>query len=58
MLATYKFRSLDFFTDLASGGKLIMKGKIPFIPKQIEGIEDVWELFEKVKSKEGKRVKG
>lgn len=51
MLAVYKLRSLDFLTDLVSGFKLIMKGKIPFLPRQIEGIEEVRDLVEKAKSK-------
>ena len=47
MLAGYKLRSKELFTDMSAAVKLIMKGKIPFIPKKIEGIEEVRELFEK-----------
>jgi len=43
----YMIRSLDIIGNIPSAATLLSKGKIPFIPKQIDGIEEIWELFEK-----------
>ena len=47
MLIDYKLRSKDFFTDLFSGMKLILKGKIPFIPTFIKGRQEIKRIFER-----------
>ncbi len=49
----YMFRTLDLFSPLPSGLTLIAKGKIPFIPKQMEGIEEIRKLYEKAYKTKG-----
>ncbi len=47
MLGLYKLRSLDLFTDLIPGIKLMLKMKIPFIPTLIKGAGEVRGMFKK-----------
>lgn len=42
----YMARSLDMLSNAVSGVLLISKGKLPFIPKQIEGIEEIRKLYD------------
>ena len=42
----YIARSFDV-ASMVSGPALLLRGKLPFIPKKIEGIEEVQELFAK-----------
>ena len=53
----YMLRSLDIVGNIPSAVTLVSKGKIPFIPKQIEGIEELWELYEKAYKTKG-QLKG
>ena len=46
MLGLYKLRSMDLMSDLDSGLALILRGKIPFIPKRIKGTSNVHRIFE------------
>ena len=41
----YMLRSLDFFTNMASGIALMIRGKLPFIPIQIKGIKEIKKLY-------------
>ena len=50
----YMFRSGDLFSNLGSGMALMARGKLPLIPGQIKGIEDIWELYEKGYGGKGK----
>ena len=45
----YMLRSLDVFSPMPSGVALISRGKLPFIPRRIEGIEELRSVFEKVR---------
>ena len=49
----YMLRSLDFFSNMGSGIALMLRGKLPIIPKQIRGIEEIWKLY-----REGYKTKG
>jgi heterodisulfide reductase subunit C len=51
MLGLYKLRSMDFFTDLVPGVKLMLKMKIPFIPTLIKGAGEVRKMFKKTYDK-------
>ena len=51
MLAIYKLRSMELLTDMGAAVKLILKGKIPFIPIPIRKVRQVWKLFRKVKAR-------
>ena len=51
MLALYKVRSLALLTDMGAAVKLILRGKIPFIPMPIKKVREVWSLYKKVFSK-------
>ena len=44
----YMGRSFDIVSNIVSGVKLILKGKIPFIPKPIKGVKNVRGLFKRV----------
>jgi heterodisulfide reductase subunit C len=48
MLAFYKLRSLELLTDMGAAVKLILKGKIRFIPTPIRKVKQVWELYRRV----------
>lgn len=45
MLAEMKFRTRDFFSDLAIGIKMFIKGKIPLMPHKIKGIDEIRRMF-------------
>lgn len=46
MLAIYKMRSLDLFSDMGAGLRLVIRGKIPLIPRRIRGAAQVKRIFE------------
>lgn len=41
----YMLRSFDLFSNMASGIKLFSRGKLPFFPKKIGGIDEIRKLF-------------
>ena len=45
MLAEYKLRSRDLFTDLDLGALLFLKGKIPILPERVKDMGQVKELY-------------
>jgi heterodisulfide reductase subunit C len=45
MLAEFKMRTKDFFSDLSLGLKMFLKGKIPFMPKKIKGLQEIKRMF-------------
>jgi len=47
MLAEYKLRSRDLFSDLGMGLRLILKGKLSFMPERIKRLGEVKALYEK-----------
>ena len=46
MLAEFKIRTKDFFSDLKLGIKMFLKGKIPLKPHTIKGIREIKRMFE------------
>lgn len=46
MLAEFKMRTKDFFSDLKLGLKMFLKGKIPIKPHTIKGIKEIKRIFE------------
>jgi len=44
----YMLRSLQILPNMPAGLALIARGKLPFIPRQIKGIDEIWRLYEKV----------
>jgi heterodisulfide reductase subunit C len=51
MMVEYKLRSGDYWTDLVSGLKLIMKGKFPLLPRRIKGMDSIREIYRKAQKK-------
>jgi len=51
MLMAYKLKSKDFFSDMAIGLKLFLKGKIPLFPVKVKGLDQVKKIFEKTYDK-------
>jgi len=45
MLAEYKLRSRDLFSDLDLGALLLLKGKISLLPERIKALDQVRELY-------------
>ena len=58
MLAIYKLRSLELLTDMGAAVKLILKGKIPFVPMPIRKVKEVWKLYRNIDAKAEKRKSG
>ena len=49
MIAGYKLRSGDFFTDMGLGLQMMKRNKIKFFPTRIKGTREVKALFRKSK---------
>jgi heterodisulfide reductase subunit C len=43
----HMIRSLDIFSNLPQGLLLMSRAKLPFIPRQIKGIKEIWRLYGK-----------
>jgi heterodisulfide reductase subunit C len=43
----YMIRSLDLFSNLPSGIPLMLRGKLPIMPRQIKGIDELREMVDK-----------
>jgi len=50
MLAEYKLRSRQLFTDLLLGAKMFLKGKLALIPEVIKGRREIKEIFKKTRT--------
>lgn len=53
MIADYKRRSLKFFQDVLLAPKLLMRGKLHFIPHRIQGAKAVRRIFDRALEKKG-----
>ena len=49
MIAGYKFRSGDLFSDLGMGFQMMKRGKIKFLPHRIKDTGEVRAMFRKKK---------
>jgi heterodisulfide reductase subunit C len=45
MIGLYKLRSRTYFDDLAMGGRMIAKGRLPLLPQVIRGRRQIGRLF-------------
>jgi len=45
MLAVFKLKTRDFFTDVGAGLKLFLKGKIPILPSSVKAKGEVDRIF-------------
>ena len=54
MLASYKIRSGDLFSDMGLGLSMMGKGKISFKPHSIKGKLEIKEIFERAKKEKKK----
>jgi len=55
MLAAYKLRSRDFFSDVAKAPKMLAKGKISLLPSRSASAGEVQKVFERAEEEEKKR---
>jgi heterodisulfide reductase subunit C len=53
MIADYKRRSLKFFQDVLLAPKLLVRGKLHFIPHRIQGAKAVRRIFDRALEKKG-----
>lgn len=51
MLLAFKWATKDFTTDVGVGLKLFAKGKIPLLPKSIQGKAEIAKIFGEAKGK-------
>ena len=49
----YMVRSLDLFSNMGTALGLMPRGKFPLMPKQIEGIEEIRQLFDRAYKTKG-----
>ena len=42
---SYMLRSMDLFSNIPTGIKLFLKGKLPIIPRRIKGIGEIQRLY-------------
>jgi heterodisulfide reductase subunit C len=47
LMGLYKPLSRDLFSDIPTGLKMILKGKIPLLPHRIKGSDEVGKIFER-----------
>ncbi len=47
MVGDYKMRSLKLFQDILTAPKMLLRGKLHFVPKAIKGSGEVREIFKK-----------
>ncbi len=55
MLAAYKLRCLDLFSDVDKFPKMLAKGKISLLPKRSGGTQEVRQVFKRAEEEEEKR---
>jgi heterodisulfide reductase subunit C len=55
MMAAYKLRSRDFFTDAEKTGQMLAKGKLSLLPKKSGSAKAVADVFKRAEEEEKKR---
>ncbi len=58
LMAKYKIRTGQLFSDLDLGLKLFLKGKLPLIPRGIKGKQGIRRIFERAEEKARSRYAG
>lgn len=53
MMAGYKFKTGEFFKDLALGNAMFARGKLGLRPHKIKGTDEIARIFKQVKEAEG-----
>ena len=48
MLLELKFKTADFFSDIGSGIKMLLKGKLKLLPPRFGGVKGVRALFQRI----------
>jgi heterodisulfide reductase subunit C len=48
LMGLHKLWTLNLFSDLGAGMKMLIKGKVPFLPERIAGRDDVRRIFKKI----------
>ncbi len=51
MMATYKLKTMDLFSDMDLGMKMFIKGKLHLMPKRIKNKEMLKRIFDKTVNK-------
>jgi heterodisulfide reductase subunit C2 len=54
MMAAYKLRTGDFFSDIGKVPLMLLKGKLAWWPRRSEGAGEVGEVFRRAEEEEGK----
>jgi heterodisulfide reductase subunit C2 len=55
MLAVYKLRTFDFFSDVDKVPQMLAKGKLAFLPHRSAAADEVREVFQRAEVEEKKR---
>jgi len=55
MLTGYKLRSRDLFADITKVPKMIMKGKLRFLPNTSDAVDEVRKIFQRAEQEEKQR---
>lgn len=58
LMAKYKIRTAQLFSDLDLGLKLFLKGKLPLIPKGIKGKQSVQKIFDRAEERMRRKHRG
>jgi heterodisulfide reductase subunit C len=51
LIAVYKMKSRDFFSDVPLGVKMFLKGKLAILPSRINGLKEVRKIMRKLADK-------
>jgi heterodisulfide reductase subunit C2 len=54
MLAAYKLRCLDLFSDVDKAPQMFLKGKLSLLPKRSSNVQQVREMFQRAKKEDEK----
>jgi heterodisulfide reductase subunit C len=54
MLAAYKLRSGDLFSDVDKAPRMLAKGKLSLLPHRSRNVKQVRDIFRRAEEEEGK----
>lgn len=58
LMAKYKIKTAQLFSDLDLGIKLFLKGKLPLVPKVIKGKQSVQKIFDRAEERMRRKHRG